>query len=76
MAAYRFLINRMMSLPLTAERRQLEWQKIQTIVTNNNFPQRLIPKLKTHIQHKTQTTKDESTAPRSGKSPTSLNRPT
>ena len=56
MAAYCFLINRMISLPLTIERRQTEWQKIQTIASNNNFPLHLIAKLKTQIQHKTQTT--------------------
>jgi len=59
MAAYCFLINRMISLPLTIERRQTEWQKIQTIASNNNFPLHLIAKLKTQIQHKTHTTKDE-----------------
>jgi len=60
MAAYCFLINRMISLPLTIERRQAEWQKTQTIASNNNFPLHLIAKLKTQIQHKTQMTKDES----------------
>jgi len=50
MAAYRFLMNRMMSLPLTAERRQVEWQKTITIARNNRFPLHLIAKLKTHIQ--------------------------
>jgi len=42
-----------MSLPLTAERRQVEWQKTITIARNNRFPLHLIAKLKTHIQHKT-----------------------
>jgi hypothetical protein len=38
MAAYRYMINRMLTLPLTAERRNNEWQKILTIVDNNQYP--------------------------------------
>jgi len=58
-AAYRFLINRMMSLPLTVERRHVEWQKIITVARNKSFLLHLIAKLKTHIQHKTHMTKDD-----------------
>jgi len=60
-AAYRYLINRMLSLPLTEERRQTEWETIQTIAQNNNFPNTNIARLKAEIQHKahTRTTKDE-----------------
>jgi len=49
----------MMFLPVTAERRQVEWQKIITIARNNSFPLHLITKLKIHIQHKTHTTNDD-----------------
>jgi len=61
MAAYRHLIHRMLTLPLTTKRRKTEWQKILTIASNNNFPSQLIMKLKAQMQHKTQTntTKDE-----------------
>ena len=41
MAAYRYLTNRMTSLPLTADREETEWQKILTIAKNNNFPAHL-----------------------------------
>jgi hypothetical protein len=54
-AAYRYLINRMISLPLTTERRETEWQNTLAIAENNKFLLHLITKLKTQIQHKTQT---------------------
>jgi hypothetical protein len=59
---YCYHINRMLSLPLTEERRQTEWETIQTIVQNNNFLNAHIARLKTKIQHKThiRTTKNES----------------
>ena len=38
LAAYRFLINRMLTLPLTQTNKNKEWLKIQTIAHNNNFP--------------------------------------
>jgi len=58
-AAYCYVINRMISVPLTAERRRREWQQILTIAENNKFPLHLITKLKTQIQHKTQTNKTD-----------------
>jgi len=55
MAAYRYLINRMLSLPLSTERRIAEWQKIRITANNNKFPIYHIPKLITaQIQRKTQ----------------------
>jgi len=38
MAAYRYLTNRMISLPLTTDREETEWQKLLTIAKNNDFP--------------------------------------
>ena len=38
MAAYRYLINRMLMLPLTPANREIEWHTILTITNNNNFP--------------------------------------
>jgi len=46
MAAYRYLINRMLSLPLSTVRRIAEWQKIRTIANNNKFPIHHIAKLR------------------------------
>jgi hypothetical protein len=45
-AAYCYLINRMISLPLTPERNNTEWQKILTIANSNKFPPSLVEKLK------------------------------
>jgi len=53
MAAYRYMTNRMTSLPLTADRKDTEWQKILTIAENNKFPLHHITKLKRYTQHKT-----------------------
>jgi len=55
MAAYRYLINTMLSLPLSTERRVAEWQKIRTIANNIKFPLHHIAKLRAQIQRKTQT---------------------
>ena len=61
-AAYRCYINRMLSLPLTEERRQTERRTIQKMAQNNNFSNTHIAKLKTQIHHEAhiRTTKDES----------------
>jgi len=53
MAAFRFHISRMHCFPLDSEKNQNEWEKIQTIAKNNNFPQSLIIRLNRQIQHKT-----------------------
>jgi hypothetical protein len=53
MAAFRYLTYRMISLPLTTERKKMEWQKILSIAENNKFPLHLIDQLKSQIQHKT-----------------------
>ena len=59
LAAYKFLINRMISLPLTQTNQNIEWSKILKIAQNNNFPTQLIHKLKTKTinQQKTNVTK-------------------
>ena len=54
MAAYRHLINRMLSLPLSTERRIAECQKIRTIANNNKFSLHHIAKLRAQIQRYTQ----------------------
>jgi len=47
-AAYRYYINRILSLPLTKERQQTERKTIQTIAQNNNFLNTHIARLKTN----------------------------
>jgi hypothetical protein len=42
----------MVSLPLTEEKRQAEWETIKTTARNNNFPTKFITRIKTQIQNK------------------------
>ena len=53
MAACRYLTHRMLSLPLTTERKKTEWQTILSIAKNNNLPSHLIEEMKKQIQNKT-----------------------
>jgi hypothetical protein len=50
MAAFRFNITRMHSLPLDPDKKQKEWKTIQSVAKNNNFPRRLLEKLNHQIQ--------------------------
>jgi len=59
MAAYRYLTDRMTSLPLTTDRRETEWQKILAITKNNKFPIHLITRLKINTQHRPHTDKTD-----------------
>jgi len=52
MAAFRFHITRMHSVPLNPDKKQTEWEIIQSIAKNNNFPQHLLLKLSRQILHK------------------------
>jgi len=45
MAAFRFHITRLHSLPLNPDKKQREWEIIQSVAKNNNFPQHLQLKL-------------------------------
>jgi hypothetical protein len=47
MAAFRYHISRIYSLPLAPEKK--EWELIQLIARNNNFPHNLLQKLNRHI---------------------------
>jgi hypothetical protein len=40
----------MQSLPLTTERQQTEWKTIKSVVQSNNFPDKIITKLKAQTQ--------------------------
>jgi hypothetical protein len=53
MAAFRYLIHRMASLPLITKRKKTEWQTVLSIAKNNNFPLHFIEKMKKQIQNKT-----------------------
>jgi hypothetical protein len=46
LAAYRFLIDRMLNLPLHKNRLENEWQTILHIAKNNHFPTALIHNLR------------------------------
>ena len=50
-AASRYHITRMHSLPLTIERRQTECKTIQSIARSNHFSEKLITNLKVQMQH-------------------------
>jgi hypothetical protein len=52
MAAFRFHITRIHSLPLDPDKKQKEWKTIQSIAKNNNFPPRLLKKLNHQIRSK------------------------
>jgi hypothetical protein len=52
MAAFRFYITRMHSLPLNPDYKQKEWETTQSIAKNNNFPQHLLQKLNHRIHNK------------------------
>jgi hypothetical protein len=50
LAAYRFLISRMLTLPIPKEQRHEEWLNILHIAQGNNFPRSLITNLKHRIK--------------------------
>ena len=49
LAAHSFYINRMITLPITKQVKQQEWNIILTMSTNNGFPLKIIHKLKKKI---------------------------
>ena len=59
MAAYRYMITRMTTLPLTKARKEAEWKTIITIAQNNNYPIHTLHKLRKKIENKTHTKKEE-----------------
>jgi hypothetical protein len=52
MAAYRFLIERMLTLPLGEKQQQHEWETIQQITHSNEFLENLFMKLTQRIMRK------------------------
>jgi hypothetical protein len=53
LAAYRFYIRRMLTLPLNQKQRNNEWLHIQHVTQNNGIPLNLLLRLRRKIQHKT-----------------------
>jgi hypothetical protein len=51
LAAYRYMINRMSSIPLSQEKLNTERQTILDIANSNNFPEPLITKLRTTLKN-------------------------
>jgi hypothetical protein len=45
-AAYNFYMNRMITLAITEQTKQEEWNTILTVAKNNGFPLKIIRKLK------------------------------
>jgi len=52
MAAFRSHLTRMHSLTLNEDKKQKEWETIQIIARNNNFPRHLLQKLNLQTQQK------------------------
>jgi len=52
LAAYRFSINRMLSLPLSKTQQHKEWKNIKQTARNNNIPIHLLTKLRHSMQKK------------------------
>ena len=50
MAAYRFLIRKMLTIPLNRQQQHSKWQQILHIAHNNNIPTYLLTWLKLRIQ--------------------------
>jgi hypothetical protein len=53
LAACRFYIRRMLSLPLNQKQRNNEWLHIQHVAQNNDIPLNLLLRLRRKIQHNT-----------------------
>jgi len=51
MAAFSYYINRLIKLPITQERKEIEWVTIQKTAKNNGFPINMIEKLKEKLIH-------------------------
>jgi hypothetical protein len=54
LAAFNFYINRMLTLPVTKQAKQLEWKIILVVAQNNGFPLRIIHNLKKKLITKKQ----------------------
>jgi hypothetical protein len=58
LAAYRYMINPMNSIPLSQAKTNTEWQTTLAIANNNSFPTPIITKLRTKLQNHNKTAED------------------
>jgi len=56
LAACRYYIEKMLNLPLNAERQKREWLTILHIAQRNKYPPKILHKMRRQIQHKTKHT--------------------
>jgi hypothetical protein len=49
LAAYRYHIKRMLTLPITGSTKNQEWNRICTMVKNNGFPLHIIQRIKNNL---------------------------
>jgi hypothetical protein len=59
LVAYRYFINRMLTLPITNKEKMKEWSIIQNIAHKNGFPPNIIRKLLHQIENTTKTHVDQ-----------------
>jgi len=52
MAAFRYYVNRLLTLPLTQEGKDKEWAEILNMAKSNGFPEDKVTKLKTQLTTK------------------------
>jgi len=52
MAAFRYYVNRLLTLPLTQEGKNREWAEILNMAKSNGFPEDKVTKLKTQLATK------------------------
>jgi len=52
LAAFKYYINRMVTLPITEQAAKQEWEKIIAMAHNNGFPEQTVPKLRKKQRNK------------------------
>ena len=57
MSAFTYYINRLMTLPITEESKQLEWQTILAVAKSNGYPAKTIGNLRNKLLARKQTTR-------------------
>ena len=57
MSAFPYYINRLITLPITEESKQLEWQTILAVAKSNGYPAKTIGNLRNKLLARKQTTR-------------------
>jgi hypothetical protein len=60
LAAFNYYINRTLTLPITVQQQQQEWNTIQTIARNSGFPNPILQRLKTKLENRKQKQQQQS----------------